>query len=376
MSEIQVAHPLSQVIYEGVLEKPPWKTLLKYLEDYMQVPSATLVLRRPRLSDPGLTLYLYSDSGLGALEDFQTSAHRDSPFAELPERKVFTLYDRVTRSELKSLDFSEYLNAYGVSDLIGFDVFDKQSHIRLRLRLVRIGDAPAFSQADRVRLESIVPLMNNALKLYSAHAHNTFIEELYEELLGSMEIASVIVNAKLEVLSANAQAKQILSARDGVFLRRDSLRCSQSSDQKKLEEACQALLPTARDDEPARQTCSISIERSSSDTKWDVHIRRVSKQNVVFDEGGPELVLLLQGPVRDCAPSQSRLIEMLGVSPAEAKLIAHLVDGLTLTAAAEALGVSRNTARAQLSSVFSKTGVNRQNQLVKLVSEAFATHWQ
>ena len=50
MAEIQVAHPLSQAIYEGVLEKPPWKTLLKYLEDYMQVPSATLVLRRPRLS--------------------------------------------------------------------------------------------------------------------------------------------------------------------------------------------------------------------------------------------------------------------------------------------------------------------------------------
>jgi DNA-binding CsgD family transcriptional regulator len=70
------------------------------------------------------------------------------------------------------------------------------------------------------------------------------------------------------------------------------------------------------------------------------------------------------------------LIEVFEVTPAEAKLIAHLVDGLTLTAAAEALGVSRNTARAQLSSIFTKTGVNRQTQLVKLVSDAFATHWQ
>ena len=67
---------------------------------------------------------------------------------------------------------------------------------------------------------------------------------------------------------------------------------------------------------------------------------------------------------------------MFEVTPAEAKLIAHLVDGLTLTAASEALGVSRNTARAQLSSIFTKTGVNRQNHLVKLVSDAFARHWQ
>jgi DNA-binding CsgD family transcriptional regulator len=374
--EIPAAHPLSQAIYEGVLEKPPWKTLLKYLEDYMQVPSATLVMRRPRLSDPGLTVYLYSDSDSGALEGFRTRAHHDSPFAELPEKKVFTLYDRVTRAELESLDFYAYLKAYQVSDLIGFDVYDKLSHIRLRLRLVRIGKAPAFSQEDRARLESIVPLMNNALKLYGAYTHNSFIEKFYEDLLGSMEIASIILNAELEVLSANKQANQILKSRDGVFLRRNSLRCSQGSDQQKLEEACRQVMRRARDDAQARHTSSISIGRTSSDAKWDVHIRPVEKQNVAFGEGGPELVLLLQGPVRVCAPNQSRLIEVFGVTPAEAKLIAHLVDGLTLTAAAQALGVSRNTARAQLSSIFTKTGVNRQNQLVKLVLDAFATRWQ
>jgi DNA-binding CsgD family transcriptional regulator len=376
MPGFRIAHPLSQAIYEGVLEKPPWKTLLKYLEDYMQVPSATLVLRRPRLSDPGLTVYLYSDSGAHALKDFQTRGYLDSPFAELPEKKVFTLNDRVTRSELKSLDFHDYLRAYDVSDLMGFDVYDKQSHIRLRLRLVRIGDAPAFSQDDRARLESIVPLMSNALKLYSVYTHNSFVEEFYEELLGSMDIASVIVNAKLEVLSANQQAKQIITSRDGVFVRRDLFRCILSSDQKKLEDTCSELLGIAPDDEQARHTIGISIDRTSSDTKWDVHIRRVSKQNVVFDDGGPELVLLLQGPVRDCAPSQSRLMQVFGVTPAEAKLITYLIDGLTLTAAAAALGVSRNTARAQLASVFAKTGVNRQAQLIKLVADAFATHWR
>ncbi|MFT4823345.1 MAG: DNA-binding CsgD family transcriptional regulator [Halioglobus sp.] len=376
MSDIPEAHPLSQLIYEGVLERPPWKRLLKHLEAYLQVHSATLVMRRPQLSDPGLTVYLYSDLDKGALEDFRTKAHRDSPFAELPEKKVFTLYDRVTRSELEALDFYQYLKAYDVSDIIGFDVYDKQSHIRIRLRLARIDGAPAFSQEDRARLESIVPLMDNALKLYSAYTHNSFMEEFYEKLLGSMDIASVILNAKLEVLSANIQAKQILTSNDGVFLRRNSLRCSNSPDQEKLEKVCHELMAKARDEGLIQHTRSISINRTSIDTKWDVHIRSVEKKNVVFGEGGPELVLLLRGPIRDCVPSQSRLIETFGVTPAEAKLITHLVDGLTLTAAAEALGVSRNTARTQLSSIFTKTGVNRQSQLVKLVSDTFATHWQ
>ena len=59
--------------------------------------------------------------------------------------------------------------------------------------------------------------VNKALKLYGAYSHNTFVEEFYEELLGSMDIASVVVNANLEVLSANQQARQILSSDDGFF---------------------------------------------------------------------------------------------------------------------------------------------------------------
>lgn len=372
MANIPLAHPLGQVIYEGILEKPPWKTLLKCLEDYMQVPSATLVLRRPQTSDPGLTLYLYSEADTGALEGFKSRGHQDSPFAELPEKKVFTLYERVTRTELESLDFYAYLRAYDVSDLMGFGVYDKQSRIRLRLRLVRIGDAPPFTETDRMRLAPLIPLMDNALKLYSAYTYNRFIEQFYEELLGSMEIACIIMNAELEVLSANKQATAVLTARDGVLLRRNMLVCNESTDQQKLEALCRELLQVDHVRPSAR---SFTVERAGTDAKWNVQIRTVEQKNVVFGEGGPELVLLLRGPVRDCAPSQSRLMEMFGVTPAEAKLVAHLVDGLTLTAAAEALGISRNTARGQLALVFGKTGVNRQNHLIKLVSGAVAAHW-
>lgn len=375
MAEVPLAHPLSQAIYEGVMESPPWKTLLKYLEEFMHVPSATMVLRRPQLSDPGLTMYLYSDVDKRAVEDFHTKAYLDSPFAELPEKKVFTLYDRCTRSELTSLDFYEYLQTYNVSDLIGFDVVDQKSHMRLRLRLVRMGDAPGFSAQDRARLESMVPLMHKALALFSAYTNNSFVEEFYQELLGSMDIAAVILNAKLEVLSANSQAKQILSASDGVFLRHGLLRCSENADQHALDSACRALIKKSQEDEQTVYSASISIDRASADIKWDVHIRTVGKQHVVFGEGGPELVVLLQGPACHAQPSEVRLIDMFGVTPAEAKLIACLLDGLTLTAAAKALGVSRNTARTQLSSVFTKTGVNRQNQLIKLVTDTFAARW-
>ncbi|MNH09625.1 hypothetical protein D3C79_690860 [compost metagenome] len=45
----------------------------------------------------------------------------------------------------------------------------------------------------------------------------------------------------------------------------------------------------------------------------------------------------------------------------------ELANGLSLEEAAEVLNVRRNTARAHLRSIFSKTGVRRQTELVRII---------
>lgn len=54
-----------------------------------------------------------------------------------------------------------------------------------------------------------------------------------------------------------------------------------------------------------------------------------------------------------------------GLTPAEARLAVRLKDGLSISESAELLGVSVNTARNQLRSIFQKIGVNRQSELVR-----------
>ena len=100
------SHPLSEAIYEGVLETPPWHSLLKLLEQYVSTKSASLVIRRPTEEGPGSTITLFDNQD--ALLDFQTNSYKDSPFSELPEGKVFCLNDRVTQRELEDLDHYKY----------------------------------------------------------------------------------------------------------------------------------------------------------------------------------------------------------------------------------------------------------------------------
>lgn len=59
--------------------------------------------------------------------------------------------------------------------------------------------------------------------------------------------------------------------------------------------------------------------------------------------------------------------KLFDLTPAETSLAILLTNGLTLEEAAEELGISKNTARAHLRSIFSKTGVTRQATLVRIL---------
>jgi pimeloyl-ACP methyl ester carboxylesterase/DNA-binding CsgD family transcriptional regulator len=59
----------------------------------------------------------------------------------------------------------------------------------------------------------------------------------------------------------------------------------------------------------------------------------------------------------------------LGLTAAEARLAAKLVQGLQVADAAESLGISAHTARTQLKNIFAKTGARRQGELLRLLTD-------
>jgi DNA-binding CsgD family transcriptional regulator len=58
--------------------------------------------------------------------------------------------------------------------------------------------------------------------------------------------------------------------------------------------------------------------------------------------------------------------EFYGLTPAEARLTNLLAGGASLKDASDQLGVRLSTVRSHLKSIFSKTGVTRQSELVRL----------
>jgi DNA-binding CsgD family transcriptional regulator len=67
-------------------------------------------------------------------------------------------------------------------------------------------------------------------------------------------------------------------------------------------------------------------------------------------------------------PPQEALRTSFALTPAEARIAVRVGAGEDLVSIADELGISKETARRQLASVFQKTGVNRQAELVSLLA--------
>jgi len=78
-------------------------------------------------------------------------------------------------------------------------------------------------------------------------------------------------------------------------------------------------------------------------------------------------VVFVSDPSQKVRPPAVILRALFGLTPAESRLALLLCDGHTPRQIADLIGVSTNTLKTQLTSIYRKTGTSRQSQLVRLL---------
>jgi DNA-binding CsgD family transcriptional regulator len=82
----------------------------------------------------------------------------------------------------------------------------------------------------------------------------------------------------------------------------------------------------------------------------------------------PSILVRVTDPASGPAPPAEQLIELFGLTGAEAALAADLLAGHELRRIAEIRGRSLNTVRTHLGKLMAKTNVNRQSDLMRLLA--------
>jgi DNA-binding CsgD family transcriptional regulator len=117
--------------------------------------------------------------------------------------------------------------------------------------------------------------------------------------------------------------------------------------------------------------------RSSDDKAAIIHFMPVASfykdffdtsniANNLFDT--TNVVVILTPVARNTETSSTIIRGLFDLTATEAKITSNISDGTTIDQIAETMKVSKETIRTHLKNIFSKTGVNRQSQLVALIA--------
>ena len=186
---------------------------------------------------------------------------------------------------------------------------------------------------------------------------------MLERALDMLDCALLIVDDEGKVEYRNRVAAALLArAHGGLTLGGGSL----SAKARKLREALSHAIRLACTE---LQSSGLCLSQPGSPPERGL---RLVVAPIYFGSGGgraSRAAIWILNTEAPAAPSEELLAALFGLSRAESRLALGMLAGRSAAECARVAGVGLATIRTQLHSIFTKTGVRRQAQLVALLSK-------
>ena len=111
----------------------------------------------------------------------------------------------------------------------------------------------------------------------------------------------------------------------------------------------------------------LSMLERTDDVRLQIRAELMAPPSAWGEDPAPVAAVMLVPADATPALSIPALQALYGLTETEARVLERLVAGDTLDVCARSLGVTRETVRSHLRAIFSKTGVGRQSDLIRLV---------
>ncbi|MBL8202207.1 MAG: hypothetical protein JNK40_14660 [Chromatiales bacterium] len=231
----------------------------------------------------------------------------------------------------------------------------------------RRADRPDFDQTSTATLTAFLPHVRQALEV-QRRIRGPQLDGLPA---GSLTLANfqssrhgiLVLDENGKVLFVNAEGERIARSGDGVSIRNGFLAVDDSQVTAAIERVMSLAIGIARDGTFA-QVRPVRIPRLSGRHSYEFLIIPVTDgvQRAVLPPAAAFIVAITDSAAVD-GMSRQRLLGY-GLTGAEARLCEALIRTGSLPHAADALHITRSTARSHLKNIFVKLGVTSQVQLV------------
>lgn len=354
------------ILYDAALNPELWPTALASLAGRLSAPAALLRVG----SGDRTTAGVLATAGLEPATVLACGAvdpTRD-PLCEAAERHLAEPIRTGVEVSLELVADSEFgrlvLAPAGLAQALGVSLHAMEGAFA-SLWFFRPRDAP-FSDGDARTLAEWLPHVLRAVQVRHRLSLAEHASAVSSAALDRLALGAIMVDERARLLMVNRLADRLLAAGDGLTVTGDGLRAFTPAATGRLHaairEVCREAAACGR-----TRSAGLRLARPSHDVPLDVIVVSLSRSTAAGGSRHPAAIVFIADPERTHVTPERLLRDLYDLTPAEARLAMSLAHGRSLTAAAAHVGISRNTAHTQLSSIFAKTGTTTQTELVRLM---------
>jgi DNA-binding CsgD family transcriptional regulator/PAS domain-containing protein len=213
----------------------------------------------------------------------------------------------------------------------------------------------------------LLPHIRRAVTISNVLDARTLERARMSDALDAFKCGVVLTDREGTILHANEAATQMLRNGGPIEDKRGLLRGKDAAAAAELRNA----IRLAAQDETGVGTAGLAIRLTDTDDlPLFAHVLPLTGGEFRTRLDPAAVAAVFIGAPSDEQDAADTIRRAYDLTRAEARLLATLLRGQTLSEGATALGVARTTARTHLARIFSKTGVSRQADLMRLAARA------
>ncbi len=358
-------HPeILGLIYQAAVNPGGWNAVLRRLAAMTDCIAAGITIEDPETKRGRPITYFGFDAG-----------HVEKTFDHyLPMNPLFRISQSMTTGFIvangdviapRDFAMTDFYNGWARPQGIGSPltlVLDHAETFYCPLTLVRPGGKGEAALAHRRLLRTLSPHLTRAmrvhLKLEAADARLQATDAIFE----NASLAMFLLDGFGRVVFCNRRAEGYL--RDGAVLAAPggTLKAAAAGEDRCLQHAIAKASPGA-----APSGAGFTMTRSDQ-RRLSVTVTPVPSSEPAAHHGLSRIccAVIVSDPDTHHADTIGRMARVHGLTPAEMRVLEVMLTGTGTAQAADALGLSAETARTHLKRIFSKTGTMRQAELMRL----------
>ncbi|MCZ8544885.1 hypothetical protein OOJ09_11890 [Mesorhizobium qingshengii] len=356
-------------LYLGVRDRAEFDASLDLLGGLFDVATAILLdfdAARPEVSAQA-SVGLFKGEVLDRYQrDFTALDPAPKAFMALPAGTAMPTYRLLPEETRKpGIFFNEFFRPLGLEECLGGTLASTGGRFAM-VGLQRPRDRKPFDDDDIARLEALMPHLARALQLRRSFLELEGAAGAMSEMCDRLAAGVVALDEYGRGLFVNAAARRIADAGDGLSIGRGgrlfALNRAANNKLAELENDVRSggaggVARTAR--AAGRPPYGVMVAPFFLDHGVDT--TRSRPRGVMF---------IIHDPLLKVRSDAQTISALFGLPRGTAQLVVAIAANEDLQTYADRAGISMNTVRYHLKAAYSRTGVRRQSELVRLVTTA------